>query len=70
MLYAFRVQNATLFQESFVKVLEYTREMGVAAKRGGGEAFQWCRGSASCVIGQIKVFCASIRAKKGIHPQM
>ena len=32
---AFRVQNANLFQESFVKVLEYAREMGVLAKRGG-----------------------------------
>jgi len=31
----FRVQNANLFQESFVKVLEYAREMGVLAKRGG-----------------------------------
>jgi len=32
---AFRRQNAALFQESFVKVLEYAREMGVLAKRGG-----------------------------------
>ena len=32
---AFRVQNANLFQESFVKVLEYARELGVLAKRGG-----------------------------------
>lgn len=32
---AFRRQNATLFHESFVKVLEYAREMGVLAKRGG-----------------------------------
>ena len=32
---AFRRQNADLFQESFVKVLEYAREMGVLAKRGG-----------------------------------
>ena len=31
----FRRQNAALFQESFVKVLEYAREMGVLAKRGG-----------------------------------
>jgi len=34
-LCAFRRQNAALFQESFVKVLEYAREMGVLAKRGG-----------------------------------
>ena len=32
---AFRCQNARLFQECFVKVLEYAREMGVLAKRGG-----------------------------------
>jgi transposase len=32
---AFRRQNADLFQECFVKVLEYAREMGVLAKRGG-----------------------------------
>ena len=32
---AFRRQNAELFQEGFVKVLEYAREMGVLAKRGG-----------------------------------
>jgi len=32
---AFRQQNATLFQESFVKVLEYARELGVLAPRGG-----------------------------------
>ena len=31
----FRRQNAGLFRESFVKVLEYAREMGVLAKRGG-----------------------------------
>jgi hypothetical protein len=31
----FRRQNAALFQESFVKMLEYAREMGVLAKRGG-----------------------------------
>jgi len=31
----FRRQNAALFQECFVKVLEYAREMGVLAKRGG-----------------------------------
>lgn len=31
----FRRQNGALFQESFVKVLEYAREMGVLAKRGG-----------------------------------
>jgi len=31
----FRRQNADLFQECFVKVLEYAREMGVLAKRGG-----------------------------------
>ena len=35
---AFRVQNANLFQESFVKVLEYAREMGVLSKRGGVSA--------------------------------
>jgi transposase len=34
----FRRQNADLFQESFVKVLEYAREMGVLAKRGGVSA--------------------------------
>jgi transposase len=32
---AFRRQNAELFQECFVKVLEYAREMGVLSKRGG-----------------------------------
>lgn len=32
---SFRRQNAKLFQECFVKVLEYAREMGVLAKRGG-----------------------------------
>ncbi len=32
---AFRRQNAELFQECFVKVLEYAREMNVLAKRGG-----------------------------------
>lgn len=32
---SFRRQNADLFQESFVKVLEYAREMGVLSKRGG-----------------------------------
>ena len=32
---AFRQQNAALFQESFVKVLEYARELGVLAQRGG-----------------------------------
>ena len=32
---AFRRQNAGLFHECFVKVLEYAREMGVLAKRGG-----------------------------------
>ena len=32
---AFRRKNAELFQESFVKVLEYAQEMGVLAKRGG-----------------------------------
>ncbi len=31
----FRRQNAELFGECFVKVLEYAREMGVLAKRGG-----------------------------------
>jgi len=31
----FRRQNAKLFQDCFVKVLEYAREMGVLAKRGG-----------------------------------
>lgn len=31
----FRRQNAKLFRECFVKVLEYAREMGVLAKRGG-----------------------------------
>jgi len=31
----FRRQNAKLFQESFIKVLEYARELGVLAKRGG-----------------------------------
>jgi transposase len=31
----FRRQNAGLFKECFVKVLEYAREMGVLAKRGG-----------------------------------
>lgn len=31
----FRRQNAKLFGECFVKVLEYAREMGVLAKRGG-----------------------------------
>jgi hypothetical protein len=31
----FRRENASLFQECFVKVLEYAREMGVLAKRGG-----------------------------------
>ncbi len=31
----FRQQNAALFQEGFVKVLEYAREMKVLAKRGG-----------------------------------
>jgi transposase len=31
----FRRQNAKLFQECFVQVLEYAREMGVLAKRGG-----------------------------------
>lgn len=31
----FRRQNAVLFQESFVKVLEYAQEMKVLAKRGG-----------------------------------
>ena len=31
----FRRQNAKLFQECFVKVLEYAHEMGVLAKRGG-----------------------------------
>ncbi len=31
----FRRQNAALFQESFVKVLEYAREMNVLARRGG-----------------------------------
>lgn len=30
-----RQQNAALFQEGFVKVLEYAREMKVLAKRGG-----------------------------------
>jgi transposase len=35
---SFRRQNAALFQESFVKVLEYAREMGVLAKRGGVSA--------------------------------
>jgi transposase len=34
----FRRQNADLFQESFVKVLEYAREMGVLATRGGVSA--------------------------------
>ena len=28
-------QNAELFQERFVKVLEYARELGVLARRGG-----------------------------------
>lgn len=32
---AFRRQNGALFQESFVRVLEYAREMGVLARRGG-----------------------------------
>ena len=32
---AFRQQYAALFQESFVKVLEYARELGVLAQRGG-----------------------------------
>lgn len=31
----FRRQNAKLFEECFVKVLEYARELGVLAKRGG-----------------------------------
>lgn len=31
----FRRQNAELFQECFVKVLEYAHELGVLAKRGG-----------------------------------
>lgn len=32
---AFRVQNANLFQESFVRVLEYAQEMNVLVRRGG-----------------------------------